>query len=259
MSVTSDPVEYLLRLGDGCLVLSHRMSEWVSNAPTMEEDVAIGNIALDLLGQARALLTRAGELEGSVDGSGVRDEDSLAYLRDAHDYRNPLLCELPNGDFAHTMLRQLFFDAWAAQLWPRLARTTGDAVLRGIAEKAVKENAYHLRHSSSWVVRLGDGTDESHERTVRALETLWPFTGELLSTDDVEARVADSGLGVRPDELAEGWHAAVAAVLTEATLPRPPRDAWMQSGGKQGRHTEHLGHLLADLQFLQRAYPGATW
>lgn len=254
MLTTSDHVEVLLRLGDGCLVLSHRLSELVSSAPTMEEDVAIGNIALDLLGQARSLLTRAGEVEG--DG---RDEDALAYLRDAPAYRNPLLCELPNGDFAHTMLRQLFFDAYAAQLWPRLAAASSDAVLRGVAEKAVKENAYHLRHSSAWVVRLGDGTEESHERMLRALETLWPFTGELLSTDDVEARAADAGIGVRPDELADGWHATVARVLTEATLPVPPRDAWMQSGGKQGRHTEHLGYLLADLQFLQRAYPGATW
>lgn len=254
MSRTSEHVDYLLRLGDGCLVLSHRLTEWVSNAPTMEEDVALGNIALDLLGQARALLTRVGELEAAG-----RDEDALAYLRDAHDYRNPLLCELPNGDFGQTMLRQLFFDVFAAQLWPRLAAATTDDVVRGVAEKAVKENAYHLRHSSAWVVRLGDGTEESRTRMLAALDALWPFTGELLTADDVDARAADDGLGVRSDELAEGWHATVTAVLTEATLPVPDGGAWMQMGGKQGRHTEHLGYLLAEMQFLQRAYPGAAW
>jgi ring-1,2-phenylacetyl-CoA epoxidase subunit PaaC len=259
-SPTSDPgfdasyAEWLLRLGDACLVLSHRLSEWVSKAPTMEEDVALGNIALDLLGSARTLLTRAGEVEGRD-----RDEDALAYLRDSGEYRNPLVCELPNGDFAVTMLRQFFVDAWLHELWPRLASTTSDVTVRGVAEKAVKENAYHLRHSSAWVVRLGDGTDESHRRMTAALDQLWPFTGELLTDDDVDREIAARGLGVLPSASADSWHERVAQVLTEATLPVLDRDAWMQSGGRQGRHTEHLGYLLAEMQVLQRAHPGATW
>jgi ring-1,2-phenylacetyl-CoA epoxidase subunit PaaC len=235
-------------------VLSQRLTEWVSNAPTMEEDVALANVGLDLLGQARTLLTRVGELEGAG-----RDEDALAYLRDVHDYRNPLLCELPNGDFAHTMLRQFFFDAFAAPLWRRLAASSADEVVRGLAEKAVKENRYHLRHSSTWVVRLGDGTPESRERMHSALTALWPFTGELLADDPVDDAAASAGIGVRPSELADDWHTTVQATLTDATLDPPSRDTWMQSGGKQGRHTEHLGYVLAEMQFLQRAYPGATW
>ena len=225
MSPTSE-LPALQTLADGCLVLSHRLSEWMSRAPTMEEDVALGNIALDLLGQARGLLQQFG------------DEDQLAYFREAQEFRNPLICELPNGDFAHTMLRQLFADAWLADVWPRLAEVTGDPEVRGVAEKAIKENAYHLRHSSSWVVRLGDGTDESHQRMLTALDALWPYRGEIES---------------------DSWHDRVSTVLTEATLPLPPRDAWTQRSSADGWHTEHLGYLLADMQSLARAHPGATW
>jgi ring-1,2-phenylacetyl-CoA epoxidase subunit PaaC len=226
VSPTSDGLPSLQTLADGCLVLSHRLSEWMSLAPTMEEDVALGNIALDLLGQARGLLQQLG------------NEDELAYFREAQQYRNPLICELPNGDFAHTMLRQLFVDCWLAEVWPRLASTTDDAEVRGVAEKAMKENAYHLRHSSAWVVRLGDGTDESHQRMLDALEALWPYRGEIESS---------------------AWHDRVAAVLVEATLAVPSRDGWTQRSSADGWHTEHLGYLLAEMQSLARAHPGATW
>ena len=228
MSPTSEQslLPSLQTLADGCLVLSHRLSAWMSLAPTMEEDVALGNIALDLLGQARGLLQQLGA------------EDQLAYFREAQEFRNPLICELPNGDFAHTMLRQLFVDAWLADVWPLLASSADDAEVRGVAEKAVKENAYHLRHSSSWVVRLGDGTDESHGRMKRALDALWPYRGEIQC---------------------DGWHDRVAAVLGEATLDVPDRDAWTQRTSADGWHTEHLGYLLAEMQSLARAHPGATW
>jgi ring-1,2-phenylacetyl-CoA epoxidase subunit PaaC len=220
----------LQTVADGCLVLSHRLSEWMSLAPTMEEDVALGNIALDLLGQARGLLQLLGDEAGVT-------EDELAYLRDAQEFRNPLICELPNGDFAHTVLRQLFADAWLSLVWPVLA-SSADASVRGVAEKAVKENAYHLRHSSSWVVRLGDGTDESHERMLAALDALWPYRGEIASP---------------------AWHDLVGAVLGQATLPVPPHDSWTQRSSAAGWHTEHLGFLLAEMQSLARAHPGATW
>ena len=218
MSPTSDR---LLRVADGCLVLSHRLSEWMSNAPTMEEDIALGNIALDLLGQARGLLQILG------------DEDQLAYFREPQEWRNPLICELPNGDFAMTTLRLLFVSAWLAEVWPTL-----DGEAAGVAEKAVKENAYHLRHASSWVVRLGDGTDESHRRMLAALEALWPYRGEIAS---------------------EQWYARIEPVLTEATLPMPDRDTWTQRSSADGWHTEHLGYLLAEMQSLARAHPGAQW
>jgi ring-1,2-phenylacetyl-CoA epoxidase subunit PaaC len=220
----------LQTVADGCLVLSHRLSEWMSLAPTMEEDVALGNIALDLLGQARGLLQLLGDEAGVT-------EDELAYLRDAQEFRNPLICELPNGDFAHTVLRQLFADAWLSLVWPVLA-SSADASVRGVAEKAVKENAYHLRHSSSWVVRLGDGTDESRERMLAALDALWPYRGEIASP---------------------AWHDLVGAVLGQATLPVPPHDSWTQRSSADGWHTEHLGFLLAEMQSLARAHPGATW
>jgi ring-1,2-phenylacetyl-CoA epoxidase subunit PaaC len=221
----ASPTSDLLRVADGCLVLSHRLSEWMSNAPTMEEDIALGNIALDLLGQARGLLQMIG------------DEDRLAYFREAQEFRNPLICELPNGDFAMTMLRQLFCDAWLTDVWTTLAAATDDGV-RGVAEKAIKENAYHWRHSSTWVRRLGDGTDESHRRIAAALETLWPYRGEITTAS---------------------WYERVEPVLAEATLPVPPRDGWTHGVSADGWHTEHLGYLLAEMQSLARAHPDASW
>jgi ring-1,2-phenylacetyl-CoA epoxidase subunit PaaC len=227
VSATSE----LQQLADGCLVLSHRLSEWMSNGPTMEEDIALGNVALDLLGQARGLLQVLGDETGTT-------EDGLAYFREPQGFRNPAICELPNGDFAQTMLRQLFVDTWLGQVWPWLAATATDERVRGVAEKAVKENAYHRRHSSNWVIRLGDGTDESHGRMVTALETLWPYRGEIAS---------------------DPWYDAIEAVLIEATLTTPPRDAWTQRSTADGWHTEHLGFLLAEMQSLARAHPGASW
>ena len=225
----------LWTVADGCLVLSHRLSEWMSNAPTMEEDIALGNIALDLLGQARGLLQHLADGLGSEEGPVT--EDALAYFREPQEFRNPVLCELPNGDFGHTLLRQLFADAWLEGVWARLATTAGGAV-RGVAEKAIKENAYHLRHSSTWVIRLGDGTEESHERMLAALDALWPYRGEI--ADDA-------------------WYDRVEPVLAEATLSIPSRDAWTQRSSLDGWHSEHLGYLLAEMQSLARAHPGAQW
>lgn len=251
---TADPagVEYLLRLGDSALILAQRLSEWMTRAPTMEEDVALGNIALDLLGQARNLLTYAGQVEGRG-----RDEDALAYRRDAHAYRNLLLVELPNGDFARTLLRQLFYEAYALELWQGLT-ASADATLAGIAGKAVKETAYHLRHSADWVIRLGDGTEESTGRMRLALDDLWPYTGELFLTDAIDEVMAAADVAPLASALEQPWRRRIEAVLAEAMLVLPG-PVWAQRGGKQGRHTEHLGSILAELQFLQRAYPGATW
>ena len=244
--------EYLLRLGDSALVLSSRLAEESGRGPTLEADIALSNIALDLLGQARMLLTYAGEVEGRG-----RDEDALAYLRDAREYRNLLLVEQPNGDFAHVILRQFCYDAYAVELWAGLLDST-DAQLQAIAGKAIKETAYHVEHSGDWVIRLGDGTEESHRRMGAALDELWPWTGELFETDEVDAAMAAAGVAPLASGLQPAWERRVTDVLQAATLPVPgPR--WIQTGGKSGRHTEHLGYLLAEMQFLQRAYPGATW
>jgi ring-1,2-phenylacetyl-CoA epoxidase subunit PaaC len=210
-------------VADACFITSHRLTEWVSNAPTMEEDVAIGNVALDLLGQARGLFTHLG------------DEDRLAYFRDPADWHHPVICELPNGDFGHTMLRQLFVDTWLRRVWAAFA-TADDEVVRGVAEKAVKENAYHLRHSTAWVERLGDGTAESHRRMLAALDGLWPYTAELAIP---------------------GWYDAVSEVLAIATLPVPP--APLPGSPAAREPTAHLKDLLADSQSLAREHPDATW
>jgi ring-1,2-phenylacetyl-CoA epoxidase subunit PaaC len=246
------PVEALLRVGDSCLVLAQRLTAWCGHAPALEEDIALANVALDLLGQARGLLTRAGELEGAG-----RGEDALAYLRDDTEYRNLLLVEQPNGDFGHTMLRQLLFDAWAVELWPALAGSA-DEVVAGIAAKAAKESAYHLKHSSGWVVRLGDGTEESHRRMVAALERLWPYAAEAFLDDDVDVAAAQAGLVPLPSTLLPAYRKRVEAVLLDATLPVPP-DPWWQRGGRQGLHSEHLSRLLAEMQVVHRAHPGAQW
>ena len=243
---------YTLRLADNALVLGHRLSEWVGHAPVVEEELALGNMGLDLIGQARAFYTYAGEVEGAG-----RDEDALAYLRDAVAYRNILLVEQPNGDFAMTMVRQLLYAAFAHPFFTALARSK-DASLAAIAAKAEKEMAYHVRHAGEWTIRLGDGTDESRTRAQEAFDTLWPFTGEMFETDQTERALIEADIAPDPAPLKPAWDRTVNHVLAEATLIRP-REGWMQSGGRSGRHSEHLGHLLADLQFLQRAYPGATW
>lgn len=243
---------YVLRRADDALVLGHRLSEWCGKAPLMEEEMALANMGLDLIGQARALYTYAGEVEAKG-----HDEDALAYLRDERAYRNLLLVEQPNGDFALTMVRQLLYVAFADPWW-RAMMASRDATLAAIAAKAEKETAYHLCHSAEWVVRLGDGTAESRRRTERALAQLWPFTGELFETDEVEREMIAAGIAVDPASLRDAWRTTVSAVLARATLTMP-EDGWMQSGGRGGRHSEHLGHLLAELQYMQRTIPGATW
>jgi ring-1,2-phenylacetyl-CoA epoxidase subunit PaaC len=245
-------VQYLLRLGDDRLVLGHRLSEWCGHAPILEEDIALANIALDLVGQANLLLGLAGTTEAAG-----RDADALAYLREAIDFRNVLLAELPKGDFAFTIVRQFLFSVAAYYQLEGLA-TSSHADLAGIAAKALKETRYHVRHAGEWVIRLGDGTGESHGRTQAAVDALWRYTGEMFLTDDVDAALVRAG--VIPDLAATEpkWLAQVSGVLERATLTAPAA-GYMQRGGRSGRHTEHLGMMLAEMQILQRSYPGAKW
>lgn len=243
---------YVLRLGDDNLILAQRLGEWISRGPNLEEDIALGNIALDHLGVARNLLTHAGLVEGKG-----RDEDDLAMGRTEREIFNLILCEQPNGDFAQTMARQLFFDAWQVPLWEVLS-TSADGQLAGIAQKAVKEARYHLRHSSTWVIRLGDGTEESHRRMQAAVDKLWRYTGEMLLADEIDRAMAADGVGVDPSHLRSAWDTTVSSVLTEATLTRPEED-YVRAGGRQGFHSEHLGHLLGEMQWMQRTYPEMSW
>jgi len=247
-----DRFEYLLRLGDNTLILAQRLSEWCGKGPVFEEDMALTNTALDLLGQARLWLAYAGEVEGKG-----RDEDALAYLRDAHQFRNLLLVEQPNGDYAMTMARQFYFDTWHYFLLQELMKST-DERIAAIAEQAVKEVTYHLRRSGDLVVRLGDGTEESHRRLQTAVNDLWMYTGEMFAPDAVDELLAAQGSVCDPVQLREPWLTHVAEVFRQATLTLPS-GTWIQKGGKQGRHTEHLGYILTEMQFLQRAYPGAKW
>lgn len=257
LSVSDDPaVAYLLRIGDTCLVTAQRLAEWCGHAPTLEEDIALSNMALDLLGQARAVLTLAGAHEGRVGGTAF-DEDQLAFLRDERDYRNVTLAELPRGDFAATTLRNLVLSTFLLLLWQRLQRSS-DAELAGIAGKAVKEARYHREHAADWTVRLGDGTPESARRLAAALDTLWPYVAELFEDDAVDAAAEASGLGPRWSALADEWRAAIEAVAAEAGLGLPPSRAF-RSTGKAGRHSEHLGYILATMQHLQRSHPGGVW
>ena len=244
--------DFLLRLGDDRLILGHRLSEWCGHGPQLEEDIAMANVALDLIGHATSLLALAGEVEGAG-----RDEDALAYFRDGVAFRNCLLVEQPNGHFGDTVVRQFFFDAWSVLLWDQLARC-GYAPLQAIAAKALKEDKYHLRHSSEWVVRLGDGTDESHARVEASVDRLWRFTGELFDRDAVDEAVAVEGIVVDHDALRSLWDGLVRDVFARATLT-VPASAGMQRGGRRGFHGEALGHLLATMQSVARAHPGARW
>jgi len=248
--------QYLLRLGDSPLILAQRLGEWVGHGPVLEEDIAQTNVGLDLLGQARLWLSYAGEVEARFAAAG-RDEDQLAFLRDSGEFRNLLLVEQPNGSFADTMSRQFLFDAWHLLLLRALAGSN-DARIAGIAAKGAKEATYHAERSGDWVIRLGDGTSESHLRMQRAIDDLWMYTGEMFVPDAAELALAEAGIAADVRALAAPWRQHVRTVLTEATL-EVPGDAFMQKGGKQGVHTEHLGHLLAEMQFLERAYPGARW
>jgi ring-1,2-phenylacetyl-CoA epoxidase subunit PaaC len=244
-------LQYVLRLADTSLILGQRLSEWVGHAPALEEDLGLANISLDLIGQARLLLSYASEIEGRG-----RSEDELAFLRDAPEFLNLTLVEQPNGDFGRTLVRQLLASAFQLELYTAL-RSSADERLAQIAAKALKETAYHVRYSASWVIRLGDGTVESHARVQNALNELWPFTAELFACDSVDEDMAASGTP-RAADLKASWSARIDAVLTEATLARPA-DSVFPWHGKGGIHTEHLGYLLAEMQFLQRAYPGSTW
>ncbi len=244
--------EYVLRIADDRLVLGHRLSEWCGHGPILEEDIALSNIALDFIGQANALLALAGQVEGKG-----RDEDALAYFRDERDFRNALLVEQPNGDFGHTIVRQFLFDAYSVLYLDALARC-GHQQLSALAAKSLKEDTYHLRHSSEWMLRLGDGTVESHDRAQHALDELWRFTGELFESDAVDAAVAANGITVDRGAIQARWHDLVADVVKRATLTLPG-DVPMATGGRRGRHSEHLGHMLAEMQIIARSHPGASW
>ena len=240
------PVDtYVLRLGDDCLVLAQRLGEWASRGPQLEEDVALLNIALDLLGSARSLLSQVG------------DEDDLAFLRDEPEFTNAQVMELENGDFGRTMARQLLVSAYQLPLWELLSSSSHEG-LAGVAGKAVKEVAYHLDHASSWVVRLGDGTEESHARVQTGLDTVWPYAFELFESDELVTSLVQQGIAADPAVIEQAWHASVEKVLAEATLSVPETD-WRPTGGRRGLHTEPFGYLLAEMQHLHRSHPGASW
>ena len=247
-----DLFRYVLRLGDLSLVLGQRLGEWVGHSPALEEDLGLANIALDVIGQARLLLSYAGEVEGRG-----RGEDEIAFLREHGEYLNAILVEQPNGDFGQTIVRQVLIDAFQLELYERMARSS-DERLAAIAAKSVKEIRYHLRYSSGWLVRLGDGTAESHARVQAALEFLWPYTVELFAEDELDARMADRGVAPRLSEVQAAWAKRIDQILAEAALQRP-RDRPHSWHGKRGQHSEHLGYLLAEMQHLQRTYPGARW
>jgi ring-1,2-phenylacetyl-CoA epoxidase subunit PaaC len=244
--------DYLLRLGDTSLILAQRLGEWIGHSPALEEDLGLANLSLDLVGQARLLLTYAGEVEGKG-----RDEDALAFFRDAPQFVNLTLAEQPNGDFAQTIVRQVLLDAWQLETYEALSNST-DTRLAAIAAKALKESRYHFRFSAGWLVRLGDGTDESHRRAQNALNGLWRFTDELFTADEVDNAMAAAGVGPRVAELQPRWSGRIDEVLREATLERPASARYVWHG-KRGVHTEHLGHMLTEMQHLQRTYPGAQW
>ena len=248
--------DYLLRLADSDLVLAQRLGEWVGHGPVLEEDIALTNIGLDLLGQARLWFAYAGEVEARFADAG-RSEDELAFLRDGGAFRNLLLVEQPNGDYAVTMARQFYFDVWHRVLLAALAGSR-DARIAEIAAKAQKEVAYHAERSASWVIRMGDGTTESHARMQAAIDDLWMYTGEMFEPDETDAVLAGEGIACDLRSLAAPWRATIESVLTEATL-RVPAVPFMQHGGRHGVHTEHLGHMLATMQWLQRSHPGAQW
>lgn len=250
---------YVLRQGDRALVLAQRLLEEVTHAPEIEEDMALSNLALDLIGQARVLYDYASQIDDvAVDAEGnPRDENYYAYWRADHEFMSPLLVEQPNDDFAHVIARQFLHDAYALPYWQAMTASS-DSTLAALAGKAVKETAYHLRHARSWLVRLGDGTETSHERVQAAIELLWRYTDELFEQDDVENALASTGVAVDPAAIRVDWDRMVDAALTEATLERPA-DGVMQTGGRHGHHTEPFSYLIGELQVVARAHPGASW
>lgn len=252
MSQKEDLFNYVLQLADNALILGHRLSEWCGHGPVLEQDMAMTNIALDLIGQARSLYQYAAE----VDGTG-KTEDDLAYLRTIANYRNVLLVEQPNEDFAYTVCRQFLYDAYSHPFYLSL-KNSKDQQLAAIAEKSLKEVTYHLRWSSEWMIRLGDGTEVSHQKIQVALNDLWAYSGELMMMSATETKLIGDGVAVNLELLKGEWMKKVDDILAQATLTKPEKN-WMQSGGKEGRHSEHLGFILAELQYLQRAYPGQEW
>lgn len=252
MDPSNAHVRYVLRLADTTLILGHRLTEWSAHAPTMEEDIALSNIALDLIGQARPLYAHAAALEGQG-----RSEDDLAFLRDPEEFLNPQIVERPNKDFAVTMARQLAYATFAELAWGAL-KASKDTVIAGVAAKAEKECTYHVRHAAEWVIRLGDGTPESHSRMQAGLDDIWMYTGEMFEIDAVDTAMIAAGIGIDTRALEPAWMAAMQDVIAEATLTKPTA-GYMQTGGRNGLHTEHLGHLLAQMQVLQRTHSGARW
>ena len=250
-------VRYLLRIGDTCLVLAQRLSEWCGHAPVLEEDIAMTNMSLDLVGQARGVLTRAGQRNAEL-GGGAFDEDQLAFLRDERDYLNCAIAELPRGDFAFTVLRNAMLATWLRLLWAQL-QGSSDTELAAIAGKAIKEARYHQQHAADWVARLGDGTDESRARMMAAIDDLWRFVPELFESDDIDAQAVAGGLGPSADSLKAPWHAQMQAILARGEMTLPADESEFRSHGKRGVHTEHMGFLLAEMQTLQRSFPGGVW
>ena len=244
--------EYLLRMGDNALILGQRLAEWCGHGPILEQDIAITNISLDQIGQARTILAYAAQVQGEG-----KDEDNLAYHRDCDEFRNVILVELPNGDWGKTIVRQFLFDTFNFYFHQELTKSN-DAHLAAIAEKSLKEITYHLRYSSEWMIRLGDGTELSHQKMQSALDDLWMYSGELMEMNEVDELLIREGIGVDLEIIRGRWEEKVDAILNQATLNKP-ENTWMQSGGKSGKHSEHLGHILSELQFLQRAYPDAKW
>jgi ring-1,2-phenylacetyl-CoA epoxidase subunit PaaC len=255
---------YTLHLADNALILAQRNSEWCGHGPVLEQDIAITNISLDLIGQARSLYQHAAGLRNEASGTDEISEDTLAYLRDVREYKNCLLVEQANGDWAQTILRQFFFSTYQYLLYQQLQKSTDDT-LAAIAEKSLKEVTYHVRWSSEWVIRLGDGTPESHDRLENALDELWMYTGELFTPTDYEEEAVKAGFGVDVSALNGEWKQRINEILSEATLTSSPAGGgghegiWMQTGGKEGIHSEQMGYILAELQYMQRAYPGAEW
>jgi ring-1,2-phenylacetyl-CoA epoxidase subunit PaaC len=266
---------YTLQIADNALIIGHRISEWCGHGPVLEQDIAISNTALDHLGQARSLYQYAAEqfnalqsaekqqlfssapLQALITAGKQLDEDDLPFLRDSWDFRNILLTEQPNKDWAYTIARSFFYDCFNYFFYTELQKSN-DERLAAIAEKSLKEVAYHLRWSSEWVIRLGDGTDESHQRIQQAIDDLWMYTGEMMIMNDADKAILAAGTGVDVAAIRNSWRERITAVMEEAGL-QVPQDAWMQEGGKDGRHTEHLGYILTELQFLQRAYPDMEW
>ncbi|NIB40905.1 phenylacetate-CoA oxygenase subunit PaaC [Pseudomaricurvus alkylphenolicus] len=247
-----DTINYTVRLGDDALILGHRISEWVSNGPFLEEDIALGNVSLDFIGRARMFYTYAADLSGEG-----KTEDHFAYMRNEREFQNYLINELPRGDFAYTIARQLFVDTYNHYFLTALTKSS-DENLAAIAAKAVKETKYHLRRSTDWTLRLGDGTEESHKRMQAGIDDVWGYTKELFEHDELEQRLIDAGIAVDATRFKDQWLADIAAVIKEATLEMPDGE-WAVRGGREGYHTENLGHILTELQYLHRCYPNSEW